>query len=71
MKHLDLLSNGILEPAKSDLFCLLGRIIAHFQILNCAQPKSVGLELHITTFDVPEFISHKEANQCSKERKMV
>jgi len=66
MKHLDLLNKWIFEPAESDLFSLLERIVAQFQFLDCAQPKSFGLELHITTVDVPEFISYKEANQYSK-----
>jgi hypothetical protein len=66
MKYLDLLSNGIFDPAEFDLFSLLECIVAHFQILNCAQPKSVGLNIRITRVDVPEIISFKEANLCSK-----
>jgi hypothetical protein len=65
-KYLELLSNGIFGPEESDLFSLLECIVAHFQILNCAQTKSVGLKIRITRVNVPEVISYKEANQCSK-----
>jgi hypothetical protein len=66
MKYLGLLSNRIFDPAESDIFSVLECIVAHFQILNCAQPKTVGYTPRITTVDVPEIISYKEANLCCK-----
>jgi hypothetical protein len=52
-------------------FSLLEWIVAHFRILNCAEPKSVGLELHITIVDVPELCRTKKGIDVQNERKMV